>query len=221
MQILDDLNIKTNNIHLYETAFTHTSYTNETNEESYERLEYLGDAVLELIMTEYLYKKYPNMLEGEMTKTRAHYVCEQALYAYSIKLGLNNYLRLGHGEEENDGKHNQAIVADIFESFLGAMFLDQGLDKAKEYMYKDVIPLIESNTLDFFKDYKSSLQELMQSDKRNINYVLVDETGPAHKREFTMEVRIDDIVYGHGVGKSKKEAEQMAAKDALDRSCSK
>src|SRR5574344_537595 len=103
MKILDKLNIRTNNIHLYETAFTHTSYANETNEESYERLEYLGDAVLELLMTEYLYKKYPSMVEGEMTKTRSHYVREEALYLYSTTLHLNDELRLGHGEEDNDG----------------------------------------------------------------------------------------------------------------------
>ncbi|MBR6113387.1 MAG: ribonuclease III [Bacilli bacterium] len=214
MRVLEMFNIETDKEPLYRRAFTHTSYANEENTESYERLEYLGDAVLELIMSEYLYKntEYP---EGEMTKLRSHYVCENALYEYSIRLGLNEELLLGKGEEENDGKHRKAIVADVFEAFLGALYLDKGLDACKKFMYDNVIPLIESHEIDFFSDYKSVLQELVQTDKRSLEYVVTDEEGPAHNKTFTVEVKIDDIVYGEGTAHSKKEAEQEAAKDAL------
>ena len=148
MKILDKLNIKTSNLSLYETAFTHTSYTNEAGCDNYERLEYLGDAVLELIMTEYLYKKFPDMLEGEMTKLRSRYVCENALYEYSLSLDLNSELRLGHGEEESGGRNRKAIVADIFEAFLGAMYLDQGLEVVKNFINKYIIDLSESGKND-------------------------------------------------------------------------
>ncbi|HPF83096.1 MAG TPA: ribonuclease III [Bacilli bacterium] len=214
MEILDKLGIETNNEKLYKRALTHTSYANEENVESYERLEYLGDAVLELIISEYLYKNTEEE-EGEMTKLRAHYVCENALYEYSIKLGLNEYLLLGHCELENGGKFRKAIVADIFESLLGAIYLDKGFEEARKYIYKYVIPMIESKSIDFFSDYKSVLQELVQTDKRSLEYNLVKEEGPAHNKTFTIEVKLDGILYGVGVAHSKKEAEQEAAKDAL------
>ncbi len=214
MKLLDDLNIPYNNEKLYERALTHTSYANENDVESYERLEYLGDAVLELVISDYLYKN-TEYEEGRMTKLRSHYVCENANYEYSIRLGLNDYLKLGHGEEERGGKYRKAIVADIFESFVGAMYLDIGFDEVKKFIYKVVIPLIEDKTVDFFDDYKSVLQELVQTDKKSLEYVIVDEKGPAHEKEFTAVVKIDDIVYGTGVAHSKKEAEQIAAHDAL------
>lgn len=214
MDILNKLGIKTNNEDLYLTAFTHTSYANENNCESYERLEYLGDAVLETIMSEYLYKN-TEFEEGIMTKTRAKYVCEDALYEYSLKLGLNNYLRLGIGEEENGGRLRKAIVADIFEACVGALFLDQGFDSAKKFIYDNVIHMIENNEVNFDTDYKSTLQELIQTDKRSLEYMVVDETGPAHNKTFKVIVKVDDIVYGEGIAHSKKEAEQKAACDAL------
>ena len=138
MDLLKQLNIETEHKNLYLKALTQTSFANENNCESYERLEYLGDAVLEVIMSEYLYKN-TEYEEGVMTKTRAKYVCEDALYEYSLKLGLNNYLRLGHGEEENGGRYRKAIVADIFEAFTGAIFLDQGFDKAKQFIYDNCV----------------------------------------------------------------------------------
>ena len=217
MDILDTLNISYNNIDLYSQAFTHTSYANEVKCESYERLEFLGDAILELIISEYLYKN-TSYEEGKMTKLRSHYVCENALYEYSVKLGLNEYIKLGKGQLEQDGKHCKAIVADIFESFIAAMFLDSGLKEVKKFIYNYVIPIIESNTLDFFSDYKSKLQEFVQTDKKSLEYILVNEEGPAHNKTFEIEVRINGILYGKGVAKSKKEAEQMAAKDALEKS---
>ena len=214
MELLKQLNIETNHESLYLKALTHTSFANENDCDSYERLEYLGDAVLEVLMSEYLYKN-TDFKEGVMTKMRAKYVCEDALYEYSTRLKLNEYLRLGHGEEENGGKYRKAIVADIFEAFIGAIFLDQGFDTAKEFFYKNVIPLIENKEIEFDNDYKSILQELVQTDKRSLEYVVVDETGPAHNKTFKVIVKIDEIIYGEGVAHSKKEAEQKAAHDAL------
>lgn len=217
MKILDKLNIETDNLKLYETAFTHTSYANEHGYESYERLEYLGDAVLELVMSEYLYKNFDKK-EGEMTKLRAHYVCEDALYEYSLNLELNEDLKLGNGEMQSGGKFRKAIVADIYESFIGALFLDKGFEAAKNFIYDSAIPFVQNNSFDFIKDYKSELQELVQTDKRSLEYSIVNEEGPAHNKVFTAVVKIDNILYGMGVAHSKKDAEQKAAKDALNKS---
>ena len=216
VEILKKLNINYKNLDYYNQAFTHTSYANEVKCESYERLEFLGDAILELIISDYLYKntKYE---EGKMTKLRSHYVCENALYEYSVKLGLNEYIKLGHGQKEQDGKHCKAIVADIFESFIAAIYLYNDINEVKKFIYKYVIPIIESNSLDFFQDYKSKLQEFVQTDKKSLEYSLIKEDGPAHDKTFEVVVKIDDIVYGKGIAKSKKEAEQMAAKDALSK----
>ena len=214
MKILKDLDIPYSNLEYYEQAFTHTSYANETNTVSYERLEFLGDAVLELIISEYLYKN-SNEPEGKMTKLRSSYVCENALYEYSCLLGLNEEIKLGHGESERDGKHNKTIVADIFESFIGAIFLDCGFEVVKKFIYKNIIPLIENKSIDFIEDYKSVLQELVQTDRKSLNYEVVEESGPAHDKTFKIVVKIDNIVYGEGVAHSKKEAEQLAAKSAL------
>ena len=217
MEILDKFNIKTDNEEMYQTALTHTSFANEHGKESYERLEYLGDAVLELVMSEYLYKN-TTYEEGEMTKLRSHYVCENALYEYSLRIGLNEFLLLGNGEYESGGKFRKAIVADIFEAFIGAMYLDKGLDVVKDFIHPNVIDLIESNAFTFEEDYKSKLQELVQTDKRSLKYVVINEEGPAHNKVFTVEVKIDDIIYGVGKAHSKKEAEQEAAKNALSKS---
>ena len=214
MKVLEKFGIETNHESLYEKAFTHTSYANEHDKESYERLEYLGDAVLELIMSEYLYKN-TEYQEGEMTKLRSHYVCENALYEYSIRLGLNEFLLLGKGEEETGGRNRKAIVADIFEAFMGAISLDKGLETVKKFIYLNIIPLVESGEINFFNDYKSILQEYVQTDKRSLEYVVVKEEGPAHNKTFEVVVKIDDIIYGRGSAHSKKEAEQEAAKDVL------
>ena len=214
MEILEKLEIKPIRESLFVRAFTHTSYANEHKTESYERLEYLGDAVLEFIMSEYLYKNTEKK-EGEMTKLRAHYVCENALYEYATRLGLNDYILLGKGELDSGGRNRKAIVADVFESFVAALFLDQGIEETKKFIYKHVIPLIEKREIDFFSDYKSILQELVQTDKRSLSYVVVDEVGPSHNKTFTVNVVIDNITYGTGTAHSKKEAEQEAAKDAL------
>lgn len=214
MKIIEKFGILINNEKLFTEAFTHTSYANEHHTSSYERLEYLGDAILEFLMSEYLYKN-TECEEGEMTKLRAQYVCEDALYAYSLKLKLNEELLLGHGEEENGGRMRKAIVADIFESFIGALFLDQGIDTVKKFFYDNVIPMIERKEITFDQDYKSLLQELVQTDRRSLEYVVVDEEGPSHNKTFTVVVKIDGVVLGKGIAHSKKEAEQNAAHDAL------
>lgn len=206
-----------NDLELFKTAVTHTSYANENNVESYERLEFLGDAVLELIISEYLYLK-TNDNEGIMTKTRANYVCEQALYEYSLAIGLDQHLRLGKGEIESGNRKKKAIIADIFESFIGSLFLDQGIETVKKFIYENIIPLIENNKISFSDDYKSTLQELVQTDRKSLEYVVIKEEGPSHDKTFTVEVKIDNVIYGRGIAHTKKEAEQLAAKDALNKS---
>jgi ribonuclease-3 len=215
MDILSKLNIITNNIKIYENAFTHTSYCNENKEaENYERLEFLGDKVLDFVVSEYLYKK--GLSEGEMTKIRAAHVCEDALYEYSLESGFDKYLKLGKGEESTGGRQKKAILADIFEAFVGALYLDQGMDKARSFIYSTVINSIKRNE-NLFVDYKSVLQEMVQTSKKSLEYNVINESGPSHDKEFEVEVIVDGIIYGRGIGKTKKEAEQNAAKDALDK----
>lgn len=209
------LGIIPNESRLYMIAFSHSSYANENNLKSdYERLEFLGDAVLELISSEYLYKNM-NVKEGDMTKLRASYVCENACYTYATDLGFSKYIKVGHGEDKDGGRFKKVIVADIFEAFTGALYLDQGFEKTKEVITNIIVPYIEDPNVIFFSDYKSALQESIQTEKRSLEYVLVDEQGPAHNKTFTMIVKVDNIVYGKGTARSKKEAEQEAAKDAL------
>ena len=214
--MLEKYNIDLNN-ELIVRAFTHSSYVNEKKEgEDYERLEFLGDKVLDFVISEYLYTS-EHLKEGEMTKIRASYVCENALFEYSKKLGFSNYLRLGKGEEANGGRERKAILADVFEAFLAAVYLIYGLTKAKEIIYDVVVRAIENKEDYFLNDYKSILQELVQTDKLGAVYEVVDESGPAHNRTFKVVVKVNDIILGEGVSKSKKEAEQEAAKDALSK----
>lgn len=216
MKILDNFNIKTKNKEIYERAFIHNSYANENNTANYERLEFLGDAALDLVISEYLFNN-KNLKEGEMTKVRAEYVCEPALFEYSKKLELNEYLKLGKGEAASGGKFRQATVADLFESFLGAVFIDQGLDKVRDIVMEIVIPYVDAEEDYFFKDYKSELQEVVQSDQKYLEYEVIDEKGPSHNKTFTVSVNVDGVSLGKGTSSSKKEAEQLAAKDALEK----
>ena len=217
MKLLDKYNIKTNNKEIYDTAFSHSSYCNENNiKEDYQRLEFLGDKVLDLIISDYLYHQ-TNFEEGKMTKIRSMYVCENALYEYALLLDFPQYLKVGKGEEQSGGKKRKAILADMFESFLGAVYLDQGYLKAKEIVYDVVIPFIQKTPEIFFMDYKSKLQELVQTDKKSVDYILVKEEGPSHDRTFTINVVVAGIVLGTGIAKTKKDAEQAAAKEALDK----
>ena len=212
MEILEKLGIFTENIDLYQRAFTHTSYSNEHEDnESYERLEFLGDAVLELVLSDYLYKER-QLEEGTMTKMRASYVCEAACATYAKKWGLDSCIRLGSGEVEA----NTTIIADVFESFIGAMYLDQGLSFTKKIVMEVIQEYID-NKVDFLHDYKSELQELVQTVRKSVVYEIIDEKGPVHDKVFTCQVLVDNIVMGTGIGSSKKAAEQEAAKMALSK----
>ena len=216
MELLKTHSIKPINTHLYELAFLHESYSNEHGlDECYERLEFLGDTVLDLVVSEYLYDMDSSLSEGQLTRTRANYVCKKALYTYSIEVGLNDYLRIGAGVELTPREIN-SIISDVFESFIGALYLDLGLDKVKEFLYKTVIPHIDNGDI-FFYDYKSELKQLCDSDGRKVIYELLDEVGEPHAKTFTMTVLINGEKNGTGVGGSKKEAEQNAAKVALGR----
>ena len=214
-KLFEKLNISPKNKNLYITAFSHSSYANEHKAKNdYERLEFLGDAVLDLVVADYLYSNQKEK-EGEMTKIRASYVCENALFEYSMNLGLNEYIKVGHGEEKEGGKFKKAIVADIFEALIGAIYLDLGYATARKTVLQIIVPYIENPDITFFSNYKSALQEYVQTEQKSLTYNLIKEEGPAHERVFTVEVEVDNIIYGIGIGQSKKEAEQEAAKEAL------
>ena len=214
MNFLERKIIKDINKELLMEALTHSSYSNEHKEcNNYERLEFLGDAVLELATSEYFYQN-TSLKEGEMTKKRAGFVCEQALAHYANEIGLDKHIRVGHGQE---GNINDTIIADVFEAVLGVIYLTNGIEKAKEYLYEIIVPYIEKDFV-FFGDYKTMLQEYVQTDKKSLEYVLVNESGEAHNKTFEVVVKINNIIYGRGIGKSKKEAEQKAAFDAYKKS---
>ncbi len=212
LEKLKSYGIVIKNEDLLHTALTHSSYSNEHHTKNYERLEFLGDAVLELVLSEYLFL-HMNLQEGDMSKIRASYVCEEALDAYAKDIDLKEYILVGHGQEKDV---NATIIADVFESVLAVIYLECGLSVVKKFILGLIVPYIEKN-VQFKYDYKSLLQEMVQTDKKSLEYVLVNETGPAHKKEFTVEVQIDGMIYGRGIGGSKKEAEQRAAKDAYQK----
>ena len=214
-ELFELLNIKPNNLKYYTTAFQHSSYVNENHlKNDYERLEFLGDAVLELVTSDYLFKNM-DVKEGDLTKIRASYVCENALYEYSTDLNLSKYIKVGHGEEQDGGRFKKVIMADIFEALMGAIYLDLGFNIVKKVILDVTVPYIEDPKVVFFSDYKSALQEFVQTEQRSLVYEVTSESGPAHNKSFTVEVKVDDIVYGVGTAGSKKEAEQEAAHDAL------
>lgn len=208
------IDYKFKNISLLKTALTHSSYANEHNLDSNERMEFLGDAVLELAMSKYFYSKI-NLDEGVLTKTRAKAVCESALNIYSKKIKLASYISLGKGEIQTGGRTRPAIIADAFEAVLGAIFLDSNFETVYNIINKLVIPYLDESLK--IKDYKSQLQEKLQSEKRTIRYEIVNETGPANNKTFEAVVYMDDILMGRGKGKTKKAAEQDAAKVALSK----
>ncbi|MBQ8293510.1 MAG: ribonuclease III [Bacilli bacterium] len=210
------LNIKNNEYFI--EALTHSSYANEHSLKSNERIEFLGDAVLGLLVAEYLYESFPNIHEGKMTKIRASYVCEDANAGYCRKMGIDKLILLGHGEELSGGRSRPAVLNDAFEAFLGAVYLSGGLIEVKKILAKVVFPEISENDAKPFVDYKSQLQEYIQAESRvSLKYRLDDVQGPPHKRIFTISAVHDGISLGTGVGSSKKDAEQMAAKEALEK----
>lgn len=212
MKIFKTLNFNPTNINLYYEAFTHTSYSNENPSfTSYERLEFLGDAILEFIISDYLYKER-HLTEGVMTKMRANYVCEEALATYAHDLKFEEDIKLGSGELEMGP--NNTILADVFEAFVAAMYLDIGFEKTQEMVLKIMLKYITKG-VDFLHDYKSTLQELVQTDKKSVVYEIISEEGPAHNRRFECVVKVDGHILGRGIGSSKKASEQEAAKAAL------
>ena len=202
---------------LLEQAFTHSSYAHDKNSESYERLEFLGDSVLGFVTACFLFHAEPPLAEGIMSRTRSELVCEQALYRVASSLGFGELLRLSRGEELSGGRERVSILADSVEALIAAIYLDAGLEKAREFIFRFVLP----ETVDLHEgrpyDYKSTLQELVQKNpESHIEYRLVKETGPDHDKRFVFCVLVNGKVCGQGEGRTKKEAEQNAAAAALE-----
>ena len=233
---MKDRNLIDNNISLLEekieynfkdkevvfTAITHSSYANErkTKKLKYnERIEFLGDSVLSLVISEYLYKMYPNLPEGELTVTRAKIVCENSLSKCATDINLGKHLMLGKGEELSGGRSKMSILSDAFEALIGAIYLDGGFDTARGFILKYMENIIKSCVEGkLFYDFKTQLQEIIQQNgEQHISYIVIDESGPDHNKTFKTEVRVNNVTIGQGNGHSKKESEQSAAKDALDK----
>ena len=215
-EILKKYNIKVTNYDNFVLAMTHSSYANEHHLKHNERIEFLGDAILGLLVAEYIYKNFPDMPEGNMTKLRATYVCEDANAKYAREVGIDKLLLLGHGEELTGGRQRQAILSDAFESFLGAIYLSGSIDEVRKLLEIVVFPHVLAIDERQFTDYKSLLQEYIQAETRlPVEYRLENVQGPPHLREFTMSVYLDGIRLGRGCGRSKKDAAQAAAADAL------
>ncbi len=218
-QFQQNIHIQFMNERLLKQAFTHSSYVNEHRRKPYEdneRLEFLGDAVLELTVSQYLYRKYPLMSEGELTKLRAAIVCEPSLVTFAHALSFGDLVLLGKGEEQTGGRERPALLADVFEAFIGALYLDQGMETVYAFLEKTVFPKIDEGAFSHVMDYKSQLQELVQRDANGlIEYKIQLEKGPAHNKEFVSNVFLNGERMGTGVGRSKKEAEQRAAQQAL------
>ncbi len=198
-------------------ALTHSSYAHEhhRNEKDNERLEFLGDAVLGFVCAEYLFSLLSSQ-EGELTKVRASVVCEKALASYANALELGDFLLLGHGEQATGGSHRPSILSDAFEAVLAAVYLDGGMEAAKSFVMPFLEKEVASQRRRQFKDYKTLLQEIVQQNPgERLSYELVKEAGPDHQKRFTVEVHLNSNVVGTGVGRSKKEAEQQAAREAL------
>lgn len=205
---------------LLELAVTHTSYANEHRREHTahnERLEFLGDAVLETVSSEYLYIKYPDLGEGKLSKMRASMVCEPSLAIVAKRMGLPAFLRLGRGEETMGGREKDSITSDAVESVIGAIYLDSGFETAKEFILKHI--LNDLKTEELYYDNKTRLQEYVQERGMKLEYALLSEQGPDHMKVFRISAVIDGESYGIGEGRTKKAASQNAARAALERLC--
>ena len=207
------------NIQLLQNALTHSSYANERWHNSLlsnERLEFLGDSILGMLVAEYLYRNFPDRPEGELTRMRADMVCEQTLATAANKIGVGEHLLLGHGEERFGGRSRNSILADAMESIIAACFLDGGISAALKVVQQFILVEVPVKKLHNM-DYKTQLQELVQQKKNQVlSYALVGESGPDHDKRFEVDVMLNSNVIGHGIGKSKKSAEQLAAKEALE-----
>lgn len=225
VEFQNKINYKFKDVNVLKVALTHSSYANEKKKyklEYNERLEFLGDSVLSIIVSEYIFKACPNRPEGELTKLRAMIVCEGALAIAARNVGLGDYLFLGKGEELTGGRERSSVLADAFEATIGAIYLDGNLEAAREFVLSNLSEVIGRalSGEDLFMDYKTQFQELLQREhKGKIEYVLSHEEGPDHNKVFYTELYVGEQLYGMGFGKSKKESEQNAAKEALDRMC--
>ena len=215
------LGVQMHDLELLNMALTHTSYAHEAKQQPKpqhnERIEFLGDSVLSIIVSTYMYNNFPELAEGQLTKLRAHLVCEYSLFEYAKKIHLGDYLQLGRGEDFTGGRERPSILADAFESVLGAIYLDQGMDVARTYLLGLMQPEIDYICRHgIFNDYKTRLQEYLQRDGEvEITYRLLGSSGPEHNKVFTSEVIFEGKVIGKGQGHSKKDSEQHAAQDAL------
>ena len=208
------------NVSLLQNALTHSSYANERWHNSLlsnERLEFLGDSVLGMLVAEYLFRNFPNRPEGELTRMRADMVCEKTLAAAANRIGLGNHLLLGHGEEQGGGRKRDSILADAVESVIAACFLDGGIQAALQFIQKFILVEVPVTKLHNV-DYKTQLQELVQQRKNQVlSYSLVSQSGPDHDKKFDVEVSLNGTVVGSGSGSSKKRAEQAAACAAIEK----
>ena len=218
--LLKSFNISYKNIALYEQALTHPSYNGDANtkHQDYEKLEFMGDAVLGYVTADLVYKNRPEMSEGNLTKLRSVLVSTKPLAEYARKINLHEYIRIGHSITLNQVKESDKILENVLEALIGAIYLDAGLNSAYRFIKKVLLNDILSYDADNLTDYKTKLQEEIQAEHRDaVQYVTVSQSGPAHDRTFTVQVRYNDIILGTGTGKSKKKAEEMAAKDALSK----
>lgn len=205
---------------LLNEALTHSSYANEHKSQHIkynERLEFLGDSVLSIVVSDYIYKNCPELPEGELTKLRASLVCEKSLYEFAKKIDLGKHLILSKGERHNGGADRPSILSDAFEALIAAIYIDGGLAPASKHILNFVIPAIKNSKKKKINDYKTTLQEIIQKNPgEKLEYVLVKESGPDHNKHFVVEVHLNSNVIGKGGGRSKKEAEQQAAREALE-----
>ncbi len=207
------------NPELIHEALSHSSYANEKKKlrRSNERLEFLGDSVLSVVVSQHLFEHYTELPEGELTKIRAALVCEKSLHRFALRIGLGDFLLLGKGEEHTGGRERPSILADAFEAVIAAIYLDGGLEAARTHILHFIPERIPESSSVLFGDYKTALQEIIQKNpEEKVEYVLISESGPDHNKSFVVEVCLNSNVIGKGQGKSKKEAEQMAAKEALE-----
>ena len=218
--LLKKLHITYKDIAIYEQALTHPSYNGDANtkHQDYEKLEFMGDSVLGYVTADLVYKNRPEMSEGNLTKLRSVLVSTKPLAAYARKISLDQYVRIGHSITQSQVKESDKILENVFESLVGAIYLDAGLNSAYRFIKKVLLPDILSYDADNLTDYKTKLQEEIQAEHREaVQYVTISQSGPAHDRTFKVQVKYNDIVLGTGTGKSKKKAEEMAAKDALSK----
>ena len=218
--LLKKLHITYKDLAIYEQALTHPSYNGDANtkHQDYEKLEFMGDSVLGYVTADLVYKNRPEMSEGDLTKLRSVLVSTKPLAAYARKISLDQYVRIGHSISASQVKESDKILENVFESLIGAIYLDAGLKAAYRFIKYILLKDIKTYDADNLTDYKTKLQEEIQAEHRDaVQYVTISQSGPAHDRTFTVQVKYNDIVLGTGTGKSKKKAEEMAAKSALSK----